>query len=200
MTGRRQLTIAAAVAAGLTIIFFLFVLSPELSNISKVHTEAKAEQDKADTLLAKKMHLEDVRRNATELNARLAAVSGYLPSTPDLPDFIRLVQGAASLANVDLTSIAPSPPTKLGDATGVDEISVTLVVGGPFHPLEDFLSRLEQLRRIVLVQSLSLSPSIDAVTGATTLQSTIALKMYVVRPNARVGIPPATSPSPSPSP
>ena len=104
-------------------------------------------------------------------------------------------------------SIAPSPPSALPSATGVQTVSVNLQVTGGFFRLETFLTRLEStIKRVIEVQSLAISPQTDATTGLTTLGSTITFKMYVVQANAHVAgpgpvtPPPTGSATPSPTP
>src|SRR6266568_6444174 len=124
MNSRRQITIGAIVAVVVTILFFLVLLKPTLGDISKTKDDVTQAKSQQDTLQVELRHLQDVRKNAPVTMAKLAALSQFLPDTPDLPGFIRVVQDAATLSGVDLQSIAPSPPAALSSATGVSTISV----------------------------------------------------------------------------
>src|SRR5258707_11498485 len=117
MNTRRQIAIAAAVAVGLTALFFFFLLSPKLKEVSKTRDDVQTAQAEQATLQTELDHLKDVKKNAPGTMAKLAALSQYLPATPDLPGFIRQIQDAATRAGVDLQSIAPSPPATLTGAT-----------------------------------------------------------------------------------
>jgi Tfp pilus assembly protein PilO len=204
MNTRRQIAIAAAVAVGLTALFFFFLLSPKLKDISKTRDDVQTAQAEQATLQTELDHLKDVKKNAPETMAKLAALSQYLPATPDLPGFIQQIQDAATRAGVDLQSIAPSPPAALTGATGVQAISVTLTANAGFFRIEDFLARLENLQRAVEVRSLALSPTPSQLSSELVLNSTISLTMFVAQPNASargaVTVPaPAATASPSPS-
>jgi Tfp pilus assembly protein PilO len=202
MTSRRQIAIAAAMAVGVTAVFFFLLLSPKLKDISKTRDDVQTARAEQETLQAQYDHLKDVKRNAPQTTAKLAALAQYLPSTPDLPGFIRLVQDAATRAGVDLQSIAPSPPAVLTGATGVQAINVTLTATAGFFRLQDFLARLENLQRTVEVRAFALSPTQSQLSSELILNTTISLTMFVAQPNASargaVSVP-AASASPSPS-
>jgi len=201
---RRQLLIAGVTAVVVTALFFLFLLKPKLNEISNTRSDvatARAEQDTLNTQLA---HLQDVKRNAPATTAKLAALSQFVPATPDLPGFIQQVQDAATASSIDLQSIAPSPPAAVTGSSGVETISVTLTCQAGYFRIEDFLAHLENLQRAVEVRALSLSPIQSPVSSELVLSSTISLTMFVAAPNAnaRAGTTtpaPSTSASPSPS-
>lgn len=196
MTSRRQLVIAAGVSVLATLAFFLLLLNPKIGQISAARDDTVAAQQEEAQLLLDLQRLEGVRDRAPTVNAQLANVSQSLPSTPDLPGFIRLLQDAATLAGVDLQSIAPSPPQTLEGATGIQRISVTVVVEGSFRRVEDFLTRIEGLRRVVMVEALSLNPAEDELSTTVTLQGSLTLQMFVVAPTASLTTaPPAATPS-----
>lgn len=201
MTTRRQLAIAAAGAVGITVLFFLFLLNPKLHEISKTRSDIVTAQDEQQTLQVQIQHLQEVRKNAPQTTAQLAAAAQYLPSTPDLPGFIRLVQDAATQSGVDLQSIAPSPPAAVTNATGIQTISVTLTGQAGFFRLVDFLTRLENLQRAVEVRAISLSPIATSLSSELVLNTTITLQMYVVSSTAHAGgVSAAPTPTPSGSP
>ena len=185
-------------------LFFFVLLKPKLNEISKIRSDvqtARAEEDALNTQLA---HLRDVKKNAPETMAKLAALSQYVPATPDLPGFIQQVQNAATASTVDLQSIAPSPPADVNNASGVQAIAVTLTAQAGFFRIEDFLARLENLQRAVEVRAISLSPIPSPFSSELVLSSTISLTMFVAQPNANargaVSVPAASaSASPSPS-
>ena len=202
MNTRRQIAIAAAAAVGVTVLFFFLLLKPKLNDISKTRSDVQAASAEVDTLNTQIAHLNQVKRNAPQTMAQLAALSQYLPSTPDLPGFIKLVQDAAVQSGIDLQSIAPSPPANQPNASGVQVISVTLTAQGGYFRIEDFLAHLEQLGRAVAVRSIALSPQQTPLSSELTLNSTITLNMFVAQPgaNARAaGATPAAPVSPSPS-
>jgi Tfp pilus assembly protein PilO len=195
---RRQLIVAGAVAVVVTALFFLFLLKPKLNDISKTRSDVQTARAEEDTLNTQLAHLKDVKKNAPETMAKLAALSQYVPATPDLPGFIQQVQNAATASGIDLQSIAPSPPATVTGSAGVSTISVTLTCQAGYFRIEDFLAHLENLQRAVEVRAIALSPFQSPVSSELMLSSTISLTMFVASPNASVhGT--ATAPAPSSS-
>lgn len=177
MKGQRPVLLAVVIAVAVTALFYLFLLRPKFNQISAVREQiVQAEQEEQD-LLQDIARLEQVQQDAPQTRARLARVSDLLPSTPELPGFIRLVQGAANAEGIDLKSIAPSPPSPVDDQ--LEMITVSLLVEGSFFQTEAFLARLENLKRLVEVTSIAISPT-EGETGAT-LSTTLSLTMYVYR-------------------
>jgi Tfp pilus assembly protein PilO len=182
----RRYLVAGAVALGVILLFFLVLLKPKFAQITEVRTQIEDAQATTDSLRIRLAQLEQAQRNQLDTLARLARFNSALPSTPDLPSLIRQLQTVADVSGMDLQSIAPSPPSKLPDATGVDVVNVNLQVTGGFFRLESFLTRLEDLSRVIEVRSIAVAPQTDPVTGLTTLSSTISFQMYVVQANAKV--------------
>jgi Tfp pilus assembly protein PilO len=201
MNERRQLAIAAGAAVFVALLFFMILLRPKMSQLSETRRQIDALKLEEETLRSNLGHLQDVRRDAPLAAAKLLAVSQLLPSTADLPGFIRLIQDAATAAGADLQSIAPTAPVTLLNATGVQSVNVTLVVKGGFRRIEDFLSRVENLRRVVVVTAVSLAPEVDPLSSQTSLQATLSVQMFVAQDGAVVspGAAPAPAASPSPS-
>jgi Tfp pilus assembly protein PilO len=199
---RRQVILATAAAVIVTLLFFLILLKPKLSEVSKTKNDVELARQQEQTLQVELQHLQAVRKNAPETMAKLAALSQYLPATPDLPGFIQLVQDAATQSSLDLQTIAPSSPAALSTATGVETIPVTLTAQGGFFRIEDFLARLENLQRVVEVRTINLTPTSSPLSNEVILTTTISLQMFVAQSNATASAgpaPPAASISPSPS-
>jgi Tfp pilus assembly protein PilO len=203
----RRYAVAGAIALVVVLLLFLVLVKPKFGQISKVRTQVTTEQTQTQTLQIRLRELQSLAANAQKTQAQLAALDRALPPTPDLVSLIPQLQSAATLSGIDLMSIAPSPPSALSNATGVQTISVNLQVTGGFFRLETFLTRLEStIKRVIEVQSLAISPQVDATTGLTTLSSTITCQMYVVQANAHAAGPapltprPTASATPSPTP
>jgi len=199
----RRYLIAGGVALAVVLLFFLIILKPKFSELSDIRALVVKEKATTQSLQLRLRTLQEAQRNEVETLSRLASLNRSLPPVPDLPSLIRQLQRAATDSGMDLLSIAPSPPTPLSNSTGVSTVNVNLQVMGGFFRLETFLTRLEDLQRVLQVTSLAIAPQLDPVTGLTTLSSTITFHMYVVEANARVtgAVPrPAASASASPTP
>jgi type IV pilus assembly protein PilO len=190
--------IAAGVGATLVIVlFFMVILRPKLGQISDARAATQQQENRRQELQVQLRALQKAEQEAPATVAQLAKFDKLLPTDADLPALIRDLQNAATVSGMDLVSIAPSPPAALAGATGIKTVGVNLVVKGGFFRLESFLARLEDLQRVVEVTTITIAPESDQVTGLQTLSTTITFRMYVVEPNAALGV---AQPGPSPAP
>jgi len=192
---RRRYLEAGGIALAVVLLFYLLLLKPKFGQMTDVKAEVATAQQETQSLKLRLAQLQAAAKSDADTQDRLKTIRRLLPSAPNLPALIRDLQGSATNSGMDLVSIAPSPPSVLSNATGIEVINVNLLVTGGFFRLETFLTRLEDpLKRVVEIQSLSIAPATDPLTGLTTLSTTINFKMYVVQENAKASGP-ALAPS-----
>lgn len=184
---RRMVAIAVAGTLAITALFFFFLLRPKLQEIDEVRTQIAEAQANEQRLRNQIAQLEQARRNAPQTMAELERLQELLPPEPDLPAFIRLMQQVSERAGVTLRSIAPGLPSALGGANNVEVIQVSVTFRASFRRVQDYLARLETMRRVVEIQSLSLSPQPDSETGQTVLDASLSMRMFVVGAGATAG-------------
>lgn len=186
---RRQVIIAAIGAVLLTALFFMLLIRPKMNEITETRKEVEAAQEEGQSLRNRIAQLEAAREEAPATAARLERLSSLLPADPDLPGFIRALQRAATVSGVDLNSIAPSEPSGIEQTVNIQQISVNVSIQGSFRRTEEMLSRVENLRRVVEISSISLTPTPDPETGQILLSGSLTMRMYVVGPGARAAVP-----------
>jgi Tfp pilus assembly protein PilO len=183
----RRYAAAGAIALLIVLFFYLFLLKPKFAQISDVRGQVDEARQQTQSLQLRLSQLRAAAQNAQETADKLERFRRLLPPSPSLPTLIRDLQDDATATGMDLVSIAPSPPSALANATGIDTVNVNLVVTGGFFRLETFLTRLENpQKRVMEVQSISIAPAVDPVTGLTSLNTTINLRMYVVQEGAKL--------------
>ncbi|HVL33748.1 MAG TPA: type 4a pilus biogenesis protein PilO, partial [Actinomycetota bacterium] len=106
MNRSQQALIAGLSSILVTLAFFFLVLKPKMTEVADARAEVETAQDEERSLRNDLRRLQDVRARAPESTSRLARISRLLPSSPELPGFIRSVQGQANLAGIELKSIA----------------------------------------------------------------------------------------------
>jgi Tfp pilus assembly protein PilO len=197
--------------------FFLFY-KPKSSDVSKVNDEVTTAERQQQDLEATLARLQALDKERPQQQATLDKLNAAIPATPDLAEFIFEANTAAADSGVDWLSIAPTPP--VASATGgPSEIVLNIQVQGGFFQVLDYLNRLENLKRLVVTDTVSLSaggtdtsgsagstdtPTLSTSTsdsGAPTLSVTLGAKMYTsatVAP-AAPGATPAPAPAPAPT-
>lgn len=178
-----------------TVIFFFLVLSvfgwyairPTLQTILYLNREIS---DKTE--LTKKM---DDKLNALiEANSNLEAAQDRLPlltdAIPPSPEALTLVQNlqtiareyGASISALQITDVTLSSPSALGVSAKKEKQTypITVTLNSSFPSLSAFLDDIVNLRRIMTVDGLSVTPvkSESSRSAQTTLKTTIKLTAY----------------------
>ncbi|MGZ8763215.1 MAG: type 4a pilus biogenesis protein PilO [Acidimicrobiia bacterium] len=210
-------TILAVGAGALVVIliwFFAFY-KPKGDEVSKTNDEVATAERQQQDLEATLARLQALDKERPQQQATLDKLNAAIPATPDLAEFIFEANTAAAESGVDWLSIAPTPP--VASATGgPSEIVLNIQVQGGFFQVLDYLNRLENLKRLVVTDTVNLSAggtdtsgSAGSTTettlststsdsGAPTLSVTLGAKMYTSATVAPAA--PGATPAPTPAP
>jgi type IV pilus assembly protein PilO len=199
--GARSSTRAVTALAVLGAVVVLYgwnavVLAPRSrarASVSQQLTTARSEEDGLRQNLAQ---LQKLAADTQGREAELARLGRLVPAGPDEAGAIVALNDTATAAQVDWTSLSPSPPGAAA-AGGPVSISLSIKVGGTFAQIFDYLSRLESLDRLVVVDSLSLSAATTA-GGSPKLEADIKARMFAGSPTAPAPGAPAPPVTPSP--
>jgi type IV pilus assembly protein PilO len=172
---RRTILVAGAAAAGLAIMWFLLLWGPQggkLDDARERETAAQAENDGLELRLAR---LQAAQQEAPEMMADLDGLRRAVPDDPQLAEFILDANTAASDAGVDFISIAPGVPQ--AGAALPPTITLSISVSGEYFSVLDYLERLSDMPRIVVVDSLNLAPS-SSENGLQELAVQVTARMF----------------------
>jgi len=187
---RRTLLAVIGGALAIILVWWFAIYSPKRSAISSAKSERTAAEARGRDLEVTVARLKALDRSRPQLEADLRALNAAIPANPDLGTFILSANEIATRAGVDFLSIAPSPPAQAAGAGQPTSIGLSIQVRGNFFAVVDYLNRLEQLERIVVVDTLSLAAQgsgagtagATGTSGATTdpnaLAVTLAAQMY----------------------
>jgi Tfp pilus assembly protein PilO len=204
MNRMRAWSLGAAGVAVLVLLagWFLFV-SPAKAKVSDLNAQTAAQQTTNSTLQTQIAQLKAQDKDLPAQQAKLAEIRQHLPSTPELPTYIRTLTLMAHRAGVKLVSITPSAPTTVtvaapvvatpsptASATASSDsatsdpavapatapvvtsplrmIPVTLTISGGYYNVIAFLSKVENLKRSMIVYSVGLS---EGASGPTVTSS-----------------------------
>jgi Tfp pilus assembly protein PilO len=149
----------AAVGAALVAILLIVVfLLPKMGQVSTANEDLAAAQAQQQTLETQKGALEDLKAEAPQNKQTIKDVEGKIPPTADEAGLIQLINKAALSSGLDLTTLAPSPPT-FDDATGLSTIVMAMSASGTYNEVTEFAYRIETLPRAAKITSLALVPA-----------------------------------------
>lgn len=196
--------LAAIVSALIVVIAVVALLLPRFSATSERRERLREAQQQEESLLAQLAELQAARKQAKALLRDLARLEARVPPTADQPSLLRLLDGAANRASVDLISVAPGTPVS-GGAPGVSTIPLQINITGSFFEVEEFMFRLETLPRSVRVTQIAVSEGPD---GLPQLNVTAGAEVYTTDASAGPGsvpgpteqLPPSPGATPGPTP
>jgi Tfp pilus assembly protein PilO len=169
----KNLTVSIIVAVLVVALWWTMLLKPTRAKVAKAKSDTTAQEAKLAPLQQQLSQAQRDAAHAAEFKAQLESLQLALPNSPALAAFIRNANGIASAAGVKWESVTHATPTP--GVGGVESISVSLQVQGPYGHIIDYLSRLASLKRLLVVDNLSLaasSSSTSAVAGGAASQST----------------------------
>lgn len=145
--------------------WYFLSFDPTAEDIADVRAQTEQVRTQTTQQLARAEELREVRQNAPESEAALAAGQLLIPEEPAIPALFRQMQRAADDSGVRLTSITPSAPSAVAVADGgtqVSAISVSMSVTGTYFQIVDLARRIEDpllIPRALLWRSVTMSPS-----------------------------------------
>lgn len=174
---RRLLGLGFGAAVLLLAVWFLFLWGPQGNKLSDAKKREDAAASQNSQLELRLARLQAAQKDAPKLMATGEELRRAVPATPDLAQFILDANDAASAAGVDFLSISPSPPAPPRGA-GPSEIQLQISVTGSYTEVINYLDRLNGLPRLVVVDTLGLTPGGAEGASAENLSVAIAARMF----------------------
>ncbi len=194
--GARSSTRAVTALAVLGAVVVLYgwnalLLTPRSRAQASISKDLAAARTAEDGLRQNLAQLRTLAADTEGREAELARLGRLVPPGADEAGAIVALNDTASAAQVDWTSLTPSPPGPATAGAPVG-ISLSIKVGGTFDEIFDYLHRLESLDRLVVVDNISLAV-VDTAGGSPKLEADIKARMFAAAPAASAK--PATAPT-----
>lgn len=164
---RRVGLIGGGAAFVVLVLWFLFLWRPQQSEASDARSRTEAAEQQASDLRVRLNHLRSLQDKEVLTRSQLDALRVAVPDQPNLAQFILDANRAATASGLEFLSVTPAQPEP-GTGGRPAAIRVSLSLTGGYFAVLDFVSRLEHLRRIVVVDTMNLSPAPAAQVAAGT--------------------------------
>ncbi|HEX8580769.1 MAG TPA: type 4a pilus biogenesis protein PilO, partial [Acidimicrobiales bacterium] len=175
---RKVIAVAALGAVLILGLWYVALWKPQSGRLSAAHAREETAARQNQQLRLAVARLQAAGDQAPELTSQLERLRVAVPDGPDLAQFLLDAQDAASAAGLDYLSVSPSPPSE-PEGGGPAEIAVAMELNGGYFQVLDFLNRLAELPRIVVVDGVSLTAGEEDGVGAPDLTLTIAGRLFV---------------------
>ena len=191
----KNLAVSGIIGLLVLALWWNFLLKPSRSEASKVKAETATERTKLQPLQAQLAQANIDAAHAGTFKTRLAVLKNAVPDSPALANFIRDANAIADASHVAWQSVTHGAPTP--GSAGVSAIPVNIDVNGTYEQVLDYLGRIAVLKRLVVLDNVTVSPGgttagaagastgsvADASTGpfsgASTLTVTIQGRMFM---------------------
>jgi Tfp pilus assembly protein PilO len=172
---RRLVLIGFGAAGALLALWFLLLWGPQggrLEDAKERRVTAEQENSGLEIRLAR---LEEAQDRAPQLLADLERLRAAVPDDPALAQFILDANDVAEEAGVEFLSIAPGTPSR-STTGGPPVITLQVTVNGGYFEVLDYLDQLDELSRVVVIDSLTLTPMTE--NGRMDIGVQLAARMF----------------------
>ena len=175
MTRRNELVLAGVGALLVLVAATMLLVRPTRQATADAYAERDTAVSESQALRDQIKALEALKPKEAELKAKASLARAEFPASPALPGLVDALQDSASLAGVELGTVAPTTPKTSTVNPQLAEITTTVNVSGGYFEIQDFLVRLENLvkgtdpgridPRSVLIESVNLASASEGATG-----------------------------------
>jgi Tfp pilus assembly protein PilO len=165
---RRSLFIALGAGVLALLVWYFLLWSPQGKALDRARQRQQVAADQIDELEARLNQLRDAQRNEATTRAQIAQLQEAIPDEPNLAQFILDTNDAATRSGIEFLSISPTPPaagSAVDPTTGApvpgtpSQVGLNVSISGGYFQVLDFVNRLVDLPRIVVIDSLTVSSS-----------------------------------------
>ncbi|MGQ0825770.1 MAG: type 4a pilus biogenesis protein PilO [Actinomycetota bacterium] len=198
----RVVAVGALAALLVVALWYTMLLKPVRADINDTSSEIEDAEKERQSLDAERRQLEALADSGPEVQARLAALREAVPENPELASFIDAAYAIGTEAGVRWVSVAPTEPVLAG---GVSSIQLAINVEGGYFQVLNYLNLLEDLSRLVVIDSVNLTAGTaegsgsggsddptDSVDGAPSLSAQLTGRMFTQSTAAVATTPSAT--------
>ncbi len=164
---------------------WVLLLSPVHDRIAALETQRESLEREVAQHRAVLAQLELFRRQAQDIEKKLAVMTEKLPTEKEMPPLYRSVSDAAIRSGLAVSLFQPREP-RIHDY--YSEVPIALNADAGYHDLAAFFDRLAVLPRLVAVGDWKLT---GLGRGKVPIRAELTLATYSYRP---VGSPPAPKP------
>lgn len=169
---RRALVFGAVGSVVMLLLWYFLLWSPQQSEIQAAQERTAAAETQAANLEAEIQRLQAAQRDEPLKQARRAQLQAAAPDDPALGQFILDVNAAAGASGIEFMTISQTPPAP-AEGGGLSQITLQFSIAGGYFQVLDFMNRLTDLPRLVVIDSVNLTPG-----EAGRLQASLGTRMF----------------------
>jgi Tfp pilus assembly protein PilO len=159
----KNLAVIALAAVLVLTLWYRMMYSPLQSKASSANQAAEEAESRVNTLDRQIRQAKGQASDEKSKKAALDELSNAIPVTPQLAKFLRTTDSVRAASGVGFQSITPQAPTLVN---GVETTNVGIIVEGEYGQVIDYINRLNEADRLVVIDSIGFSTAGAASAGA----------------------------------
>ncbi len=161
--------LAVLVGAG----FYFLAISPIIENTNVIEGETAAAEQQGAALTGERNRLLRIQENELHYIDAVGELEASIPTSPNQSELINAFEALATESAVDWEGASFGQPTASAEAA-YNEISLNVQVSGQYFELLGYLYSMQDLDRLVRIDSATFAPSVDEniVDLAVTISAT----------------------------
>ena len=148
--------LAVLVGAG----FYFLAISPIIESTNVIESETAAAEQQGAALTGERNRLLRIQENELHYIDAVGELEASIPTSPNQSELINAFEGLATESAVDWQGASFGEPTASEEA-GYNEIQLNVQVSGQYFELLGYLYSMQELDRLVRINSASFSPSVE---------------------------------------
>lgn len=172
---RLRALVAVLVAVLITLLWFVLWFSPKRSDLSDAQDQTQAAEAEVLSLRGQLGRLREIEENRVSYESARAELESSVPIVSNLANLLDDLHLLADQTGVDLQSVTPGDPIATLEL-GVTEIGLVLELEADYFELIGFLFGLEDMERLIRVDSLSIGTQTEG--GERVLAVSLTAKAF----------------------
>jgi len=151
----------------LAVLYFFLILSPLRAEHASAVAEREQLQARRGELERQVAELENIRRDSPAIQRQILEYSRRIPDEDEIDTLVVQIEEIGENSGVTWTSITPESPTAPPGGGDYSVVPITMSFEGGYNELQDFLTRLKNLSRLVTVNEITYEEAEPVEGGGT---------------------------------
>ena len=195
MSARTRLILTVVAAVLVVLLAYFLLIRPRQGQLTDVQAQVEQEENLTIQLRGQLARLQELQRNAPQLQAELDRIRDLVPQEHETPNFIFQVTAAAAASGVDVVQLTPELPKPPPEGAQLAQVRVTIGGEGGYFAIQDFVRRLYNLDRALRIDVLDLVES-ETSDG---IRMTATARIFFEIPTGVTGVAPIAPAAPAPT-
>lgn len=181
---RRIMMIAGGVLVVMFGLWYVFGFRSQSNDLDAARAGEEVARTTNEQLALRISQLKVARKGMPKLTATIERLRRAVPEDPNLAEFILQANEIADESGVDWLNIAPTPPSVSETPALPAKIGLNITIDGGYFQVLDYLNRLSELPRIVIIDALSFTPGEAEASGAPRMSAVLTGRMFSTKAGA----------------